>query len=110
MKGEEMLRVLLLMSFILGCFACSGAKAFPSEAAARQEVVRLVKLYTDKRPKYVLAMQSLEQAENCDRVLAIRDTSRKMDAQGAIADDLSQALTVVSLQMATSAKRCLAKD
>ena len=46
-------------------------------------------------------MQSLEQAENCDRVLAIRDTSKRMDAEGTIADDLSQALTVVSLQMAT---------
>ena len=105
-----MLRILLSLSFIISCFGCSGAKAFPSEAAARQEVVRLVKLYSEKRTKYVLAMQSLEQAENCDRVMAIRDTSKKMDAQGAIADDLSQALTVVSLQMATSAKRCLANN
>ena len=105
-----MLRIIVCLSFVLGCFACAGAKPFPSEAAARQEVIRLVKLYSNKRAKYVQAMQSLEQAENCDRVLAIRDTSKKMDAQGTIADDLSQALTVVSLQMATSAKRCLAKN
>ena len=91
---------ILALGLLLSC-------ASTSSEAPRAGVERMLKLYSEDRPRFVRHLQEMEQNKSdCNHVGELHREAEKMDYDGSLPKDQQQNLVVVKMELAEAEKIC----
>ena len=102
-----MQKILILAVCVGGFIGCTSTRLSPD--AAREQVNKLITLYKENKPKFVVQKQQLEQAEDCGRVTSLREAIDKIAEEAAMSPEDTEVITLVQMELQQAEKTCLQK-
>ena len=88
--------------------ACGTSQGL-SPKAADEQLDKLIVLYEENRPKFVVQKQEMIQNADCARAQALRAAADRKMAQAAMSPEDSTLLTQVQMEMQQAASECAQK-
>ena len=98
---------LVLLAGGLGFSGCAGEKAPAMDPM--DEVKKLMTLYQEARPKFVVQKQEMIQADDCSRATRLREAIDQLAEEAAMSPEKNVSITMVQMELQQAEKDCLAK-
>jgi hypothetical protein len=103
------MKKVFVLAMAVGMLAACASTTQLTPAQADEQVKKLMVLYDENKPKFVVQKQELEQADDCGRATALRQAIDRIAQEAAMSPDDTQGITLVQMELQQAEKTCLEK-